>query len=192
MHKRDYTHFTSPIRRYSDLVVHRVLDTYFAKNVEGQRWSAPPPTRSDWPADKPVQLPPPIIGYDLARITALGEHLSLTEINSSEAERESQKIKLLEFFERELEKKTKTRFAAVITDVRPHGFFIELIESMAFGLVPAAGLGEPTLFSESGHGSLIGRRTKRRYELNGRLDVEVYRVDRVKRLIDFRPAPERE
>jgi ribonuclease R len=114
--------------------------------------------------------------------------LSLTEINSSEAERESQKIKLLEFFERELAKKKKTRFAAVITDVRPHGFFVELIESMAFGLVPASALDEPVLFSESGHGSLLGRRTKRRFALNERLDVEVFRVDRVKRLIDFRPA----
>ncbi len=164
LHKRDYTHFTSPIRRYSDLVVHRVLEHHLAKH-EGRT-----------------------PGYDLARIGALGEHLSLTEINSSEAERESQKIKLLEFFERELTKKKKTRFLAVITDVRPHGFFVELIESMAFGFVPASALEEPTLFSESGHGSLLGRKSKRRFALNGRLDVEVFRVDRVKRLIDFRPA----
>jgi ribonuclease R len=166
LHKRDYTHFTSPIRRYADLVVHRVLDHHLSK----QEGRTP--------------------GYDMARIGSLGEHLSLTEINSTEAERESQKIKLLEFFERELEKKKKTRFAAVITDVRPHGFFVELIESMAFGLVPASSLDEPTLFSESGHGSLVGRRSKRRFALNDRLDVEVFRVDRVKRLIDFRPAQE--
>ncbi len=168
LHKRDYTHFTSPIRRYSDLVVHRVLDHQLA-NHEGRT-----------------------PGYNMARINALGEHLSLTEINSSEAERESQKIKLLEFFERELAKKKKTRFLAVITDVRPHGFFVELIESMAFGFVPASSLGEPTLFSESGHGSLLGRKSKRRFALNEKLEVEVYKVDRVKRLIDFKPAPELE
>ena len=168
LHKRDYTHFTSPIRRYSDLVVHRVLDHYLARH-DGRT-----------------------PGYDMARIGSLGEHLSLTEINSSEAERESQKIKLLEFFERELARKKKTRFPAVITDVRPHGFFVELVESMAFGLVPASALAEPTMFSESAHGTLVGRKSKRRFSLNTRLDVEVYRVDRVKRLIDFRPAQEME
>ncbi len=167
LHKRDYTHFTSPIRRYSDLVVHRVLDTHLARQAG---FTAPG-------------------AYDLPRVTALGEHLSLTEINSTEAERESQKIKLLEFFERELARKKKTRFAAIITDVRGHGFFVELTESLAFGFVPASGLGEPTLFSESGHGSLIGRKTRRRFGLGERLDVEVYKVDRVKRLIDYKPAP---
>ncbi len=164
LHKRDYTHFTSPIRRYSDLVVHRVLEHHLGKEAG--------------------RTP----GYDMARIGALGEHLSLTEINSTDAERESQKIKLLEFFERELEKRHRTRFAAVITDVRPHGFFLELVESMAFGLVPGSALGEPTLFSEAGHGTLIGRKTKRRFALGERLEVEVFKVDRVKRLIDFKPA----
>ena len=74
--------------------------------------------------------------------------------------------------------------------MRGHGFFVELTESLAFGFVPASALGEPTLFSESGHGSLIGRKTKRRFGLGERLDVEVHKVDRVKRLIDFKPAPE--
>src|SRR5690606_29541607 len=99
LHKKDYTHFTSPIRRYADLVVHRVFDHYLARH-------AGHPARGHGP------------GYDLPRVERLGEHLSLTEINSTEAERESVKVKLLEFFERELEKQPRTRFAAVITDVR--------------------------------------------------------------------------
>ena len=114
--KKDYTHFTSPIRRYSDLVVHRVLETYLVKQ-EG------------------LPAPRDRAGYNLAGVERLGEHLSLTEINSTEAERESVKIKLLEFFERELAKKKKTPFSAVITDVRQNGFFIELVESMTFGFV---------------------------------------------------------
>ncbi|HTO04190.1 MAG TPA: RNB domain-containing ribonuclease, partial [Opitutus sp.] len=169
LHKKDYTHFTSPIRRYSDLVVHRVFDSYLEKH-QGH------------PAKHGK------VGYNLARIESLGEHLSLTEIASAEAERESVKIKLLEFFERELEKKKKTRFAAVITDVRQNGFFIELIESMTFGFVPASSLSDDHYNLSNDGSALVGRKTKRRFELNGRLDVVVDRVDRFKRLIDFAVA----
>jgi ribonuclease R len=113
--------------------------------------------------------------------------LSLTEISSAEAERESVKIKLLEFFEREVDKRPKTKFAAVITDVRANGFFIELIESMTFGFVSTNALDDYFTLNNAGT-MLTGRRSKKRYELNGRLDVVVEKVDRFKRLIDFRPA----
>ncbi len=168
--KKDYTHFTSPIRRYSDLVVHRVFDTYLVKHA-------------GYPATAIHSA-----GYNLTRIEALGEHLSLTEINSAEAERESVKIKLLEFFERELDRKPRTRFAAVITDVRRHGFFIELVESMTFGFVATDNLRDDHYVLSHTGTALTGRKHKRRFELNGRLDVVVERVDRFKRLIDFRPA----
>ncbi len=169
LNKKDYTHFTSPIRRYSDLVVHRVFESYLVKH-----------------SGHPISARG--AGYDLPRIERLGEHLSLTEISSAEAERESVKIKLLEFFERELDKKPRTRFAAVITDVRANGFFIELIESMTFGFVSADNLtGDHYTLSDDGT-ALVGRRTKQRFALNGRLDVVVDKVDRFKRLIDFAPV----
>ena len=168
--KNDYTHFTSPIRRYADLVVHRVFDTYLAKHAG----HAIPAARN--------------ARYDLSRIQALGEHISLTEISSAEAERESVKIKLLEFFERELEKSPRTKFAAVITDVRPNGFFIELIESMTFGFISANALSDDRYVPSDDGTALIGRKTKKKFALNGRLEVVVDKVDRFKRLIDFRPA----
>ena len=167
--KKDYTHFTSPIRRYSDLVVHRVFEHYLVKHG-GHTGS----TRG--------------AGYDVGRIERLGEHLSLTEIASAEAERESVKIKLLEFFERELAKKVKTHFAAVITDVRANGFFIELLESMTFGFVSVDAMPSDHYALNNAGTMLVGRRTKKPYELNGRLDVVVENVDRFKRLIDFRPV----
>jgi ribonuclease R len=170
LNKKDYTHFTSPIRRYSDLVVHRVFDYYLVKHA------GYPPTAGRG------------AGYDLPRVERLGEHLSLTEINSAEAERESVKVKLLEFFERELERTPRTRFAAIITDVRPNGFFIELVESMTFGFVAASRLGDDHFALNTAGTALVGRKRKRRFELNGRLDVVVEQVDRFKRLIDFRPA----
>ena len=171
LHKKDYTHFTSPIRRYSDLVVHRVFDHYLIKHA-------------GWPTPNGYQY-----GYSAGRMDSLGEHLSETETNSQEAERESVKIKLLEYFERELAKKKKTRFAAIITDVRGHGLFIELEDSMTFGFVPASELGDD-FFSTTPDGSaLVGRKTKKRYALNGKIEVEVHKVDRVKRIMDFRLAP---
>ncbi len=168
--KNDYTHFTSPIRRYADLVVHRVFDTYLAQH----RAHAIPPARQT--------------RYDLARIQALGEHISQTEITSAEAERESVKIKLLEFFERELAKSPRTKFAAVITDVRPNGFFIELVESMTFGFISTQSLADDRYVPTDDGTVLVGRKTKKKFALNGRLDVVVEKVDRFKRLIDFRPA----
>ena len=168
--KNDYTHFTSPIRRYADLVVHRVFDTYLEKH----KGHALPPARN--------------ARYDLSRIQALGEHISQTEITSAEAERESVKIKLLEFFERELDKSPRTKFAAVITDVRPNGFFIELVESMTFGFISTNSLTDDRYVPTDDGTVLVGRKTKKKFALNGRLDVVVDKVDRFKRLIDFRPA----
>ena len=120
---------------------------------------------------------------------SLAEHLSLTEINSTEAERESVKIKLLEFFERELAKKKKTAFAAIITDVRRHGFFIELVESMTFGFVSADALGDDHFQLNQAATALVGRRKHKTYAIGSRLDVVVDKVDRFNRLNDFRPAP---
>ena len=152
LNKKDYTHFTSPIRRYSDLVVHRVLQIYLDK--QGGRAGAGGR-----------------LGYDIRGVETLAEHLSLTEINSAEAERESVKIKLLEFFERELGKKPRTPFAAIITDVRRHGFFIELVDSMTFGFVSAAALGQDTFWLNPAGTALVGRKKHKSYSLNGRLSV---------------------
>jgi ribonuclease R len=128
------------------------------------------------------------VRHDIKGITQLADHLSNTEINSTEAERESVKIKLLEFFERELAKKKRTAFAAIITDVRRHGFFIELVESMTFGFISADALGDDYYQLNQQGNALVGRRKHHTYELNGRLDVVVDKVDRFKRIIDFRPA----
>jgi len=170
LHKKDYTHFTSPIRRYADLVVHRVFDFYLIKHA-------------GHPAPSGYRFE-----YSAGQMDSLGEHLSLTEVNSAEAERESVKIKLLEFFEREMSKKQKTRFEAVITDVRANGFFVELVESMTFGYVSANTLVDDHYTLNNAGTALVGRRLKKRLELNGRIPVVVDKVDRFKRMIDFRPA----
>jgi len=168
--KQDYTHFTSPIRRYSDLVVHRVFDHFLVKHL------GRPAGRNPGPA------------YTPARMDSLAEHLSLTEQNSMEAERESQKVKLLEFFQREADKKKKTPFAAVITDVRNHGLFVELPDAMTFGLIHLSTLRDDLYLLNNAGTALIGRSHKRRLELGQKVTVVTERVDRFKRQIDFRLA----
>ena len=69
-------------------------------------------------------------------------YLSRTEINSQEAERESVKIKLLEYFERDLGKTPRPQYEAIVSDVKKHGVFVELCESLAFGMIPIAALPE--------------------------------------------------
>jgi len=165
--KSDYTHFTSPIRRYSDLVVHRVFEHYLVK-YEGA-----------------LATGATARGYNLAGVDALAEHLSLTEINSAEAERDSVKVKLMEFFEREAAKKKKTRFKAIITDVRNHGFFVELSEAGAFGLVPVSSLQDDFYLLNGAGTAFVGRKTKRRFELGHQIEVITLKVDRQKRLVDF-------
>ncbi|MBA4137670.1 MAG: 3'-5' exonuclease, partial [Opitutus sp.] len=166
LHKSDYTHFTSPIRRYSDLVVHRVLQHYLVKH-EG------------FPAGADSA------GYNIAGAERLAEHLSLTEINSTEAERDSVKVKLAEFFEREAEKKKKTRFKAVITDVRNHGFFVELSAAGAFGMVPISSLQDDFYLLNGSGTAFVGRKSKRRFEIGQSIEVTILRVDRMKRMLDF-------
>ena len=166
LNKPDYTHFTSPIRRYADLVVHRVLATYLIKHLGYPAAGNPP-------------------GYRASHIDNLAEHLSLTEINSTEAERDSVKVKLMEYFEREAEKKKKTVFNAIITDVRNHGFFVEIAEAGAFGMVPVSSLKDDFYVLNPAGSAFVGRKTKRKFELGGKIQVIVDKVDRQKRLIDF-------
>ncbi|MEM0967550.1 MAG: RNB domain-containing ribonuclease [Verrucomicrobiota bacterium] len=169
--KNDYTHFTSPIRRYSDLIVHRVFENLLLK--------------------RGIDSAPKNLGivYTQAKLESIGEHLSITERNSTDAERESVKVKLLEFFERELAKPgKKTIFDAVITDVKNHGLFIELSHSLAFGLVHISTLRDDHYLVSHDGTSLRGKRKGRTYRLGETIRVVTERVDRFKRQIDFAPA----
>ena len=166
----DYTHFTSPIRRYSDLIVHRILDFFMTRQEQAKATKKAPPN------------------YSKQRLSNLAQRLSLTEQNSTEAERNSVKVKLLEFFEREVNKKKKSIFDAFILDLKNHGIFIELSPSMAFGLIHISTL-RNDLYSLSPDGTaLIGRRKRKKFTLGQKIKVVVDRVDRFKRQIDFRIA----
>ena len=172
--KLHYSHFTSPIRRYSDLLEHRIFDAYIQKN--GVRSAPKEPLRS------------PGIG----ELTRSCEHISITERNSSEAERDSVKIKLLELFEREAARPDKRPFEATITDVKPHGLMVELNASQAYGLVHMSTLTDDYYRLNDRGNMLVGSRTGRKFMPGGVIQVTVDRVDRFKRQVDFRLYDDRQ
>ncbi|HAZ66702.1 MAG TPA: 3'-5' exonuclease, partial [Opitutae bacterium] len=166
--KRHYSHFTSPIRRYADLVEHRILDGWMTKH--------------GIPSASLEIIRTPGIG-DLAQTC---DHISITERNSAEAERDSKKVKLLELFEREMERPDKRPFEARIMEVKAHGFMVELTASQAYGLVHMTTLNDDFYRMHPDGNALVGRRNGRVYAVGASLQVIVDKVDRFKRQVDFR------
>jgi len=164
----NYTHFTSPIRRYADLVVHRVFETFMLKRgffKSGEDDS---------------------VYYTSKQMHTLANHLSITESRSVEAERETVKTKLMEYFERELQKDPKNEFDAFVSDIKNHGLFVELEVSMAYGLVHVSTMGDDLFTLNTDGTQLVGRRSGRSFSIGQRVKVVAERVDRFKRQIDFR------
>jgi ribonuclease R len=159
----NYCHFTSPIRRYPDLTVHRLLERTIR-------------------AGEPGRVSVRRIGSDETELAALGEHCSKTERRADMAERELIKVKLLAY----LSERVGLEMEAVITGVADYGFFGQAEDLPVEGLVHVSTLTEDYYdFDERSH-SLIGRRTRRRYRLGDKVKVQVVRVDLQRRQLDFR------
>ena len=102
------------------------------------------------------------------------------------------KIKLLELFEREVERKEKRPFEAMITEVKPHGLMVELTASQAYGLVHMSTLTDDYYRMNDAGTALRGSRTGRVFMAGGTIQVTVDRVDRFKRQVDFRLYDDRQ
>lgn len=156
--KANYLHFTSPIRRYADLVVHRTL---------AERNS---PRRSK---------------IDIGQVESLANHISDTERNAAEAEIESVRLKKLQFFQQQLEARNPQVFRAAVMDVRNYGLVVELPDALITGVVHVSSLGEDFYRFDAAQRRLVGRRTNRRFSIGDEIRVFVARVDTFKRQIDF-------
>jgi len=153
-----YTHFTSPIRRYPDLVVHRML--------RQSRRGAIPPARLEELAE---ELP------ETAR------HTSEMERRADDAERELLQWKKVRF----MADKVGDEFEGFVTGVAPFGLFIELVEHYVEGLVHVSSMADDYYrFVEQQH-VLYGENTKKTYRLGGKVAVQVVRVDLERRQIDL-------
>ena len=151
--KQKYTHFTSPIRRYADLVVHRTL---FEPANESK-----------------------------ASLKGISDHISTTERNSSDAERDSKSVKLYAFLTAQLKSGTPQRYSALVTDVRNFGFFVDVTDLGMSGLVPLSILTDDFYEFDATRVQVRGRRHRRVISLGDRVDVEIAKVDLAKKQVDF-------
>lgn len=153
-----YTHFTSPIRRYPDLIVHRLIRTYL---INGQMDEQ---TQQKW-AEK---LP------DIA------EHASNMERRAVEAERETDDLKKTEF----MEDKIGMEFDGIISSVTNFGLFVELPNTVE-GLVHVSYLTDDYYRYDERSYAMIGERTGKVYRIGDQITVRVINVNKDERIVDF-------
>jgi len=174
--KTNYLHFTSPIRRYADLVVHRTL---------GRDGTTLPSAISRTPERRSRSD----ASYHMAEIASIAEHISTTERNAADAEIDATQMKKLEFFQQQLAGRKPQIFSATVVDVRNYGLMIELPDALLTGLVHVSSLTDDFYMFEPARRQLIGRRSRKRFRVGDKLSVFVARVDVFKRQVDFAIAP---
>ncbi len=148
-----YSHFTSPIRRYSDVLAHRILE----RNLDGKTYRV-----------------------DESKLEEQCKHISNQERKAADAERESIKYKQAEF----LKNKIGQTFEGVVSGMIDRGFFVELPDSKAEGLVEFRYL-DDTYTLEDGNLRAVGRRYKKEIKMGDKLQVKIAAVDMGKRQIEM-------
>ena len=161
--KANYLHFTSPIRRYADLVVHRALGSGTASRRTYH--------------------------MGMAEIASIAEHISTTERNAADAEIDATQMKKLEFFQQQLAGRKPQMFSATVVDVRNYGVMVELPDALITGLIHVSSLTDDFYMFDPARRQLVGRRSRKRFRVGDNLSVFVARVDIFKRQVDFAFAP---
>ncbi len=156
--KRNYAHFTSPIRRYADLIVHRTL---FEKEKIPANW-----------------------------LVKVAEHISTTERNSADAERDSKDVKMYAYLKAQMDSKSRQPYTALVTDIRNFGLFVDVPGLGMRGLVPLSRMEDDFYDFDAARVQAIGRRSKKVIKLGDKLEVEIDKVDTFKKEVDFRLVSE--
>ncbi len=151
-----YLHFTSPIRRYPDLVVHRAVVRSLVQERPAEEW-------------------------DPEELRSVAEQASARERAADDAERDSVALKKVEFMERHL----GDEFDGSVSGVTAFGFFVTLDAYFVDGLVHVNSLRDDFYRLDEGAYALRGTRGKRSYRIGDRVRVQVVRVDKEERHVDF-------
>ncbi len=154
-----YTHFTSPIRRYPDLTVHRLLRTYlFNHSIDNQT-----------------------VNYFSTELPVIAKHSSEKEQAATQCERDVDDMKMAEYMEGHIGES----FKGVISTVTNYGIYVEL-DNLVEGMIKIDALDDDYYFYDESSFSLIGRRSKKKYMLGDKINITVDSVIKDKGLINFR------
>ena len=183
--EQGYTHFTSPVRRYPDLLVHRVLHAVFdegrdrkstrSKEVVNLRHSSAAGAVS-WNV-----LPPEIQQELESHFHAVAVHLTEQERVAQEAEQDLEGLKKAEL----MRERTGEVFHGLITGVQSYGLFVEIEELLVEGLVHVSSLKDDWYEYRSRQQTLVGRKNRKQYRLGDRIEVQVKSVDYYRQQIDL-------
>jgi ribonuclease R len=172
-----YTHFTSPIRRYPDLLVHRAIRGAIHGEAKAKGVERP----KKFVADSAFKY-----GYSLEQMLALGEHCSMTERRADDATRDVVAWLKCEYMQSQIGEV----YPGVVAAVTGFGVFVELEDLYVEGLIHITALPSDYYHFEAAKQRLVGDRTRRVFKLGDRLEVQVVRVDLDERKIDFELAGE--
>ena len=169
----EYTHFTSPIRRYPDLLVHRAIRYLIRKKSKNTEIFREHGSRE-------LSLEE-IYPYDKNQLSSFGEHCSLTERRADEATRDVINWLKCEF----LSSRVGEQFDGTVSAVTGFGLFVQLDDMYIEGLIHITSLPKDYYQYEEDHHRLVGEKTGKIFRLGDHLEVKVIRVELNERKIDF-------
>lgn len=152
---RHYTHFTSPIRRFPDLIVHQLIYDYLENDKKPR--------------------------YPLKEVDYFANHSSEKERSAVQAERLSIKLKQMEYMQNHI----GDEFEAIISGITNFGIFIQIKENLAEGLIKLRDMEDDYYIYDEKNYSLIGKRSNKKYRLGDKVNVRLVRVDPERRETDF-------